>query len=547
MIKLIIYDLDDTLYDCSGKITYSALKRAAGVISKQVGKSQKFILTEIFALYDLHGPKTKVFNLLAKKYNIKNPKQFVELAMASYNAPFIPPIKPFPFAKNTLKTLKKKGIKTVLVSYGNKKRQEKKIHSLKLEKVFDKIFISSDESKSIFKNILFDFNVRASEALVIGDKIFSEIACANRLGITSVQYVHGKYKSIYPKNKFEVPDHRINSHSQLLPLIENINTENAFNPKIVVIGGGTGLPKVLSAMRKYTKNITGIVTVMDSGASSGKIRDEFDTIAFGDLRNCLAALSNSQELCQLFQYRFKKGSLKGHSLGNLFLFALSDILGNPEKAVESASEILEITGSVLPSTYDNINLCAILSNGKIIKKESYIEYRKDFLVPIKEVFLSPSAKASKKALNAISEADLIVIGPGGWYSSVVSNLLVSGICTAIRKSSAKTIILPNIMSQAGQTHNYKLSDYLLPIYNLLKIKVDLVIFNNKKPSKKQLIAYRKTNSFPVENDHKKTLLYANKIIKADLIEDESTANLEKPEWLRHDPNKIAKNIISILK
>jgi uncharacterized cofD-like protein len=552
MVKLIIYDLDDTLYDCSGKVMHSAMQKASSIISKLllskgIKKNPQEILKEIYSIYELQGPQSKVFNILAEKYFPQNKNLFIKKAMGAYNSPFVPNIRCFPFAISTLKWLKKKNIVRVLVSYGNPKRQLNKIKKLGLKKHFDEIFITENSEKNCFADLLKKYSVRPSEAMVIGDKIFSEIASANKLGITSVQYVHGRYKNIFPKNRFDVPDYKVNSHNQIELLVEKINSENLSNPKIVVIGGGTGLPRVLSAMKKYTKNITGIVTVMDSGRSSGKIREEFDTIAFGDLRNCLSALSNSTQLQKLFQYRFKKGSLNGHSLGNLFLFALSDISGSHEKAIEEASNILEISGEVIPSTYNNVHVCAELVDGKILKKETDIVYRKNFEVPIKKIFLTPKARASKKALQVIQEADLIVIGPGGWYTSVISNLCVNGIASAIKNSSAKKIVITNIMSQPGQTHNYKLSDYLKPIHKLLKQKIDFVIYNNKTPSSKKLIAYAKDNSFPVQNNNGDALKFAHQMVGADLIEDKHLPEWGKPIWLRHDSEKIAKTIMSVLK
>ncbi len=549
MIKLVIYDMDDTLYDCSGKVTKLAIENVAKVLSKEIEIPEKEIVEEIEDIYELHGPKARAFDIFLENHEIKN-KEISDKAIQAYDYDFVPEIEPFLDAIKVLSALRKKGIKLVLLTFGKEKRQRNKIEKLGIEKYFDKVLITNypEKDKPLIE-ILNEFKVKPNETLVLGDKIFSEIKIANKLGITTVQYKHGRFKDVLPEDKYEYPDYKVNKHSQLLSIVETINSASYHNPSVVVIGGGTGLPKVLKALKQYTKNITGIVTVTDSGRSSGMLRKDMGIVAVGDLRNCLLALSDSKLVSDLFQYRFSNGSLEGHSFGNLFLAALSEVSNGFENAIEQASEILNIKGKVIPSTYESANVYAELENGEILKTEVDIVTRKNIEIPIKKVWLEPEVKASEKAIKAIEEADLIVLGPGSWYTSVISNLLVSGIPEAIKRSGAKKLVITNIMSQSNQMHKAKMSDYLKVLTSYLKDgKIDYVIYNTGVPPKDLLLSYEKENSFMIENDLGQAWLYAHKLIGLDIVEkiDKKKEHWKKQDWLRHDSEKLAQAILSFI-
>ena len=232
-------------------------------------------------------------------------------------------------------------------------------------------------------------------------------------------------------------------------------------PKIVVIGGGSGQSVLLQGLKEYTSNLTAIVTVADSGGSSGRLRDTFDMLPPGDIRNCLVALANVEPLVRdLFQYRFDKHipELGGHSFGNLFLTVLTQITGDFEKAIKATSEVLAIRGRVVPSTFEKISLLAEYEDGSIVKGEADIPKAGK---KIKRVFLEPASPlASQDAITAIREADLIFLGPGSLYTSIMPNLLVQGLVGALRASSAPRIYVCNVMTQKGETDNYTVFDHI---------------------------------------------------------------------------------------
>ena len=253
-------------------------------------------------------------------------------------------------------------------------------------------------------------------------------------------------------------------------------------PKIVVVGGGTGLSTMLRGLKNYTNNITAIVTVGDDGGGSGKIREDFGMLPPGDIRNCILALSDTEPIMEkLLQYRFKEGSLEGQSFGNLFLAAMAGISDNFEEAVQRMSSVLAVTGKVLPVTLDDMKLVAILENGDEIDGESRIPdeaiARKS---KIKKLMINPeNAKPLVDALKAIEEADAIIMGPGSLYTSIIPNLLVTDIADTICESDAIKIYISNIMTQPGETDDFTAADHLKTLINYGGKKcVDYVIANN---------------------------------------------------------------------
>ena len=299
--------------------------------------------------------------------------------------------------------------------------------------------------------------------------------------------------------------------------------------RVVVIGGGTGSFTVLQGLKEHDIAITAVVSMFDSGGSTGVLKDEYGILPPGDIRRCLIALSEEKILRDLFMYRFDKWSLKDHSFGNLFLTALKEITKSDVKAIKKAAEILKIKGIVLPVTINKSTLCAKLEDGTVIKGEKNIDIPKhDGNIKITDVFLEPEAKIFKATKKAIVNADLIVIGPGDLYTSVVPNLLVKGVCDAIRKNKGKKVYVCNIMTKFGETNGYKASNHLKVIQRF--VDVDYIICNTGK--KRKLKKYTKECSFPVEIDAVNVkMINGNFVNRSDLI--------------RHNSKKLAKALIRL--
>ena len=308
--------------------------------------------------------------------------------------------------------------------------------------------------------------------------------------------------------------------------------------KIVAIGGGTGLSTLLRGLKAYDVDITAVVTVSDDGGSSGKLRKELGVLPPGDIRNCLVALAEEENLItKLFQYRFpRKGGLSNHSFGNLFLTALTSVSGGFDKAILNASDVLAIKGKVLPVSLDNVKLKAILVDGEKIVGESKISKSKS---AIKTVEIEPkNAKVSKSVIDSISNADCVILGPGSLYTSVIVNLLFDGVIPAIKKSRAIKIYVSNIMTQVGETSNFTLSNHIDAIIQHSYPKIlDAVFVNNGKIPKYIVERYAKQNSVPVKIDK---LKYNDiKIIKKNFV--------SKSQYAHHDFVKLSRAIFNFLR
>lgn len=258
------------------------------------------------------------------------------------------------------------------------------------------------------------------------------------------------------------------------------------NPNVVAIGGGTGLSSLLRGLKEYTDNITAVVTVGDDGGSSGRLRDDLDLLPPGDIRNCILALAEDENLMtQLFDYRFKEGDLKGHSFGNLFLAAMNEISYDFYQAIRRTSDVLHIKGRVLPVTLNRMTLIAELEDGFIIEGESRIpEIVKERNSSIKSLYLKNKdiVKPLDDAISSIKAADIIILGPGSLYTSVISNLLVPGIVDALKKSNALIVWVSNLMTQPGETDNLDQLGHLEILNKYLdsdKI-IDVIIQNGGK-------------------------------------------------------------------
>ena len=332
----------------------------------------------------------------------------------------------------------------------------------------------------------------------------------------------------------------LNSSKEKGTILEALYRRRKLNrgPKIVAIGGGTGLSMLLKGIKKITNNVTAIVTVGDDGGSSGRLREEMGVLPPGDIRNCIAALADDEDLVtKLFQYRFDTGEgLEGHSFGNLFLSALCAITGDMVSAVKESSNVLSIRGRVLPSTLDDMKLVAELEDGRIIKGESNIPEAKG---KIKRLSTDPEkCRPLEDVIDAIKEADLIILGPGSLYTSVIPNLLIKEISAEIAKNTnAKKIYVCNIMTQPGETDGYNVSTHVNSIIEHANGKniIDAVLVNDSLP-KNLALKYKAANSFPVKIDAENLKKSGVKIVSKKLIED------NKDGLVRHSSNRVARAV-----
>lgn len=309
-------------------------------------------------------------------------------------------------------------------------------------------------------------------------------------------------------------------------------------PNVTVIGGGTGLSVLLRGIKTYTSNVTAVVTVADDGGSSGRLREEFNIIPPGDLRNCLVALADTEPLMEkLFQYRFTGNSdLSGHSFGNLFITAMGEVTGDIETALKQASKVLAVRGYVFPATTEKLKLSAVMEDGSIVDGESQIPLVNK---RIKRVAIHPrQAKAVPSALEAIRNAEIIVLGPGSLYTSVIPNLLVDGIADEIANSNAIKIYICNVMTQPGETDDYTAFMHLQALIkhggdNI----VDYILVNNSLISKEMLDIYAKKDQYLVKVDKDK--------IEALGVECEEADIIDQKEMIHHDSAKLANAIMKI--
>lgn len=310
---------------------------------------------------------------------------------------------------------------------------------------------------------------------------------------------------------------------------------------VVVIGGGTGTFTVLSALKKFPVHLTAVVSMADDGGSTGMLRDQYGVLPPGDIRRALVALSDSEGILrELFNYRFKEGGLHDHNFGNLFLAALEKITGDFTLALREASELLNINGEVVPVTLDDIRLYAELEDGKILRGETQIDIPKSSVrMPIKKIWLQPEAKMNPSVKRVLHHADLIILGPGDLYTSVVPNLLVKGVSEAIKASKAKKVYVSNLMTKFGETHGFSGKDFIGKIEQYLgKNILDYVIFNSKKPPTAVLKKYKKEQAELVTAEGLNLKSKKPKYILADLLD---SGNL-----IRHSQAKLAKVILSLL-
>ncbi len=323
---------------------------------------------------------------------------------------------------------------------------------------------------------------------------------------------------------------------------------------VVCIGGGTGTFVTLRGLKQYPLSIKAIVAMSDSGGSNKRIRDEFGLLPTSDLRQCLVALSDENGgagvLRKLFMYRFDKGTgISGMTFGNLFMAALSDILGSQSEAIRQTSKILRIRGSVLPVSFTDTNLVATYEDGSVLEEEHFIdEPPHDGRLKITSITLKPKAKANPEAVEAITHADLIVLGPGDLYTSVIPNLLVESIVPALVRSKAKRVYVMNLMTKFGQTHAFSAQDHVHALEKYIGKSLDYVLVNNASLSKKALDVYAKYHEKPVLDDLASANYYSvirSPIVNNILVKKSASDTLVR-SLIRHDSKKLAAQLCALI-
>ncbi len=324
--------------------------------------------------------------------------------------------------------------------------------------------------------------------------------------------------------------------------------------KVVCIGGGTGTFVVLKGLKNYSYKLNAVVSMSDSGGSNKRIRDEFGLLPTSDIRQCFVALADENGgmglMRKLFMYRFEKGNgLTGMTFGNLFMAALSDIVGSQEEAIRQTGKVLRINGNVIPVSFTNTNLYAQYEDGHIVTEEHLIdEPEHDGKLKITKLYLEPKATANPHAIKSIKEADAIIMGPGDLFTSLLPNIVVDGIAKAIEESKAKKIYVLNLMTKYGQTYNFTANDHVKTLMSYIKIKPDVVIVNNTKFIPEIVEKYEEMNEFPIKDDliEKDYADVVREDIVSEQIVEKSSSDKLVRSLIRHDSEKLAKVLSEII-
>lgn len=320
----------------------------------------------------------------------------------------------------------------------------------------------------------------------------------------------------------------------------------AAKKRIVVMGGGTGTFTVLSGLKHHPVDLTAIVSIADNGGSTGILRDQLGVLPPGDIRQCLVALSSGDDVLRhLFNYRFQEGALSGHNFGNLFLSALEKITGDPLSAVREAHRILNVKGRVIPVSAQASNLFAELSDGTVVEGEHAIDEPASERASIRRCFLSPSVSANPEALDAIRQADAIVMGPGDLYTSLAPVLLTEGVTRALAESSAKKIYVMNLVTKYGQTDGFTADRFCREVSSLIApATLSRVILNSAHPSPELIERYAQAKEHEVKDD----LDGAYEVLRTPLLSEEVTETVKgdslRRSLLRHDSDKLAGAILA---
>lgn len=324
--------------------------------------------------------------------------------------------------------------------------------------------------------------------------------------------------------------------------------------RVVTIGGGTGTFVVLKGLKQYPHHLSAIVTMADSGGSNKRLRDEFGLLPTSDIRQCFVALSEENGgvglLRKLFMYRFARGrGLRGMTFGNLFMAALSDILGSQAEAIRQTGRVLRIRGTVIPVSFTDTNLLATYEDGRVISEEHLIdEPRHDGKLKIIDVRLKPEAVANPEAIRAIREADLVILGPGDMYTSLVPNLLVDGIAQALRQTAATIVYVVNLMTKYGQTYNFTAGDHIRTLEQFIGKSIDFAIVNTAAIPPKALAVYGKYHEQPVVDDLPRRAYY--RVVRAPVASPvevaKSTSDPLVRSLIRHDSERLSRVLMDIL-
>lgn len=327
-------------------------------------------------------------------------------------------------------------------------------------------------------------------------------------------------------------------------------------PSVVVIGGGTGTYTVLSGLRDKNVDVTALLTMVDDGGSNRVLRDEFGLLPTSGVRLAMVALSEQQSLLrELFMYRFHQGTgISGMTFGNLFLAAVSDIVGSQKDAIEKTCQLLSVKGNVLPISWDDVRLVATYEDGyEVIGEHRIDEPSHDGTLRIKKLATIPKAHISKEAKDAIMHADLIVLGPGDFYTNTISNLVIGGVCEAMKKSKGKLVFIVNLMTKYGEAYNYKVSDYLRDLARYIPLtRLDVVLINNDTDyPKKALEKYIDERSIPVEDDLRAFPLPDGvRVVRAALVSKHEVVpdkgDVLKRSMIRHDSIKLANHLLKCI-
>jgi len=553
--RAVIFDLDDTLFDCTGSLVEASRRRAANaLVQAGLPMSAEEALELQQQLAESHGPHFLVFDEIGRRYGLDD--DALEAAFHAYNSEEVAAdIAPFPDVLPTLQMLRRQGILCFLLTVGNHRRQQAKVRKLGLEDELDEVLVNDTDRGALISECMRYFvrkyDLHPQEVLVIGDRPSEEIRFGNELGMVTAQMLHGRFSMAKPRDQFEVPQYRINNIFQVPTILRLADMGKVpADLRVVAIGGGTGLPIVLEGCKAYSQNLTAVVAVTDSGRSSGKLRDELGILAPGDIRNCLVALSEpgptERQINELFQYRFRNGSLEGMSVGNIIIAAMTDMAGNFEKGIKAIGSLLNIKGKVLPSTVTDCHVCAELEDGTIVERE--VSVRGLGKPPIKRVFLEPEdVEALDETISEIRNADIIVLGPGSLFTSVIPNVLVPAVREAIRRSRATRCYVCNVMTQPGQTEGFSASRHCRALLDHLgEDALDCIVLNSIAPPDDMLRRYREEGAEIVEADAGLDDLGV-RVVQTDLIEDVSESRVlwEKQDLLRHDPDKLSDAIFRL--
>ena len=344
--------------------------------------------------------------------------------------------------------------------------------------------------------------------------------------VGTINFIRSLFEVLYPHKEKDLID--IIYEKRLL----------SKGPRIVAIGGGTGLSRLVEGLKEHTSNITAIVTVADEGGSSGRLREEFGILPPGDIRNCLVSLAEVPQLMRdLFQYRFTEGNgIKGHSFGNLFITAMTQVTGSFKDAVEESSRVLAIRGRVIPSSLDNIRLKAEYTDGSVKEGENKIPNGNK---PIKRLYLIPEdPHPNPEALEAIRDAEVIIMGPGSLFTSVLPNLLIRQIIDEISNHNVMKLYICNVMTQHGETDGFTAADHLEAILmHSRKNIINCCLVNSGRLEHNLLFKYAQDKSFPVVFDRSRLKKMGMMVFEADVV--------SKDNYLQHDSKVTAKEIMNI--